>query len=163
MSDAPRSPSNADLDMALRDGLRRLPAPPISSDFDARVLAALAVPPSWGEMLRAQCVSTLRPLLCGAACSLAVTLLALFWTLHTPAAVPILSDAPHAARPLDMAAVDDLLSQPKLGASSLPLWVRQSAVPLAALGPPPAPSDAERRPHASRRRASRLFPTLLTA
>lgn len=163
MPDTRRPVLDADLDMALRDGLRRLPGPPVSADFDARVLAALACPPSPWEMVRTQVVSTLRPLLCGTACSLAVTLLALFWTLHMPVAVPVLSDAPHAVRPLDMAAVDDLLSRPKLGASSLAAWAYQSAVPITALSPPPAPSDSERRPHASRRRASRLPQTLLTA
>ncbi len=161
--DTPRPPFSDEIDMALRDGLRRLPGPPISADFDARVLAALAAPPSFGEMLRAGIVSTLRPLLCGAACSLAVTLLALFWTLHAPAAVPSPAGAPRAVRPLDMAGVDTLLSQPKLGASSLAAWAYQSAVPIAALSPPPAPRDSERRPHASRRRASRLPQTLLTA
>lgn len=152
-----------ELDIALRDGLRRLPTPAVSADFDARVLAALAVPPSTWEGLRIQVVSTLRPLLCGTACSLGVTLLALFWTLHMPAAVPALPNAPSSARPLDMAALDSLLSQPRLGASSLTVWARQSAVPIATLAPPPIPSDPERRPRAEHRRACRPFPTLLTA
>lgn len=163
MPDTPRSSLDADLDMALRDGLRRLPVPSMSADFDARVLAALAQPPSLGELLRAQFVSALRPLLCGTACSLALTLAALFWTLHTPLAAPAPPDAPSAVRPLDMAAVDDLLNRPNLGALSLSIWARQSALPAPALALPPAPPDGERRPHAGRRRACRLSPTLLTA
>jgi len=163
MPDIPRPPLNDELDMALRDGLRRLPTPPLSADFDARVLAALAQPPSLGEALRMGIVSTLRPFLCDAACSLALTLAALFWTLHAPLTVPAPSGAPHMARPLDMAAVDALLSRPDLGASSLSQWTRQPAVPIATLAPPPLPSDPERRPHAEHRRACRPFPTLLTA
>ncbi len=163
MPDIPRPPLNDELDMALRDGLRRLPAPPVSADFDARVLAALALPPPLGETLRVQFVSALRPLLCGAACSLALTLLALFWTLHAPVSLSSPSDAPRAVRALDMAAVDDLLSRPNLGASSLSVWARQSALPTPVLAVPPVHPDAKRRRGADHRRASRPFPTLLTA
>lgn len=163
MPDTRRPVLDADLDMALRDGLRRLPTPPVSADFDARVLAALAVPPSAWEALRIQVVSTLRPLLCGAACSLAVTLLALFWTLHAPAAAPASFGAPRAMRPLDMAALDTLLSQPNLRASSLAAWAQMPTASSVTLGPPPAPADTERRHEVGHRRASRPFPTLLTA
>ncbi len=162
MSDTRHTNLDAEGEMALRDGLRRLPTPPLSADFDARVLAALAQPPSLGEALRMGIVSTLRPFLCGAACSLALTLAALFWTLHAPLTVPAPSGAPHMARPLDMAAVDALLSRPDLGASSLSQWTRQSALSLPVLAPPLIRPDTERRPHADGRRAARPFPTLLT-
>lgn len=150
--------------MALRDGLRRLPAPQISADFDARVLAALALPPSPWEQVRMFAVSTLRPLLCGAACSLAVTLLALFWLLHAPAGPSSFPAAPvSAARLLDMATVDDLLKRPRLGAWSLSGWARQSAsLPIPGFAVPPAPAVGEHRPRAGRRRASRVSPVLLT-
>lgn len=167
MPDAPRLLSNdklnADLEITLRDGLRRLPGPTVSADFDARVLAALAVPPSPWEALRLSVVSALRPLLCGAACSLTVTLLALFWTLHAPVAAPASFDAPRAVRPLDMAAVDHLLSQPNLRASSLAAWAQMPTASSVTLGPPPVPADTKRRRGAGHRRASRPFPTLLTA
>ena len=155
----------ADPDAVLRDGLRRLPAPPVSAGFDARVLAALAQPPTLWEQLRASAVSTLRPLLCGTACSLAVTLGALFWTLHAPPCTVSEPGPPaRAARPLDMAAVDDLLNRPMLGARSLTVWAGQSAAGPVPLLTPPAPPEGEHRPpRAGRRRASRSLPALLTA
>jgi len=57
-------------DVALRQGLRDLPVPETSSDFDARVHAALRRPEPWWRALWEQA----RPVLTTAACSLLVTL-----------------------------------------------------------------------------------------
>jgi hypothetical protein len=57
-------------DIALRLGLRGLPVPDTSSDFDARVHAALRPPPPVRQMLWTYA----RPVLSAAACSLLITL-----------------------------------------------------------------------------------------
>lgn len=166
---------NDALDASLRDGLRRLPSPPVSADFDARVLAMLAQPPPLAERVRMALHSlvrtgaaSLRPLLGGMACALPLTLLALFWTLHAPASdvpPPLATNAaaPAASRPLDMAAVDALLSRPDLRASSLQAWAHAASIPAPAESPPPPPPDgSEPRRRREGRRASCAHPALLT-
>ncbi len=145
MPDAPDEPT---LEAALRDGLRRLPVPPPSTDFDARVLDALRVPSPWWRSLW----HAARPLLAGTACSLVVTLAAVAWTTQTPATAHRAASPPVTAkpRPLDMAAVDRLLDRPGLSAASL------SRLDT----PPPPVADADRRPPPVRR-ASRLATPLL--
>lgn len=58
---------------ALRNGLRGLPVPEVSADFDARIHAALSQPLPWWRTLW----QNARPLLSGAVCSLILMLLLL--------------------------------------------------------------------------------------
>src|SRR6185437_6920168 len=69
-------PERDDWEWALRQGLRNAPSPPVSADFDARVLDALARPQTWWKAIWEQA----RPLLTGAACSLVVMLLIVYWS-----------------------------------------------------------------------------------
>ncbi|MCW3100484.1 MAG: hypothetical protein JWL77_6102 [Chthonomonadaceae bacterium] len=70
---APEEHHGNEADVALRQGLHRLPVPEVASDFDARVHAALCRPTPWWRLLWAEA----RPVLSTAACSLLVTLAAL--------------------------------------------------------------------------------------
>lgn len=63
------NPENA-AEVALRRGLRQLPVPDTTSDFDARIHAALRLPTPWWRTLWTHA----RPVLSAAACSLLVTL-----------------------------------------------------------------------------------------
>ncbi len=131
---------------ALRHGLRGLPTPVPSPDFDDRLLAALRGPRPWWQTLWPQA----RPVLAGAACSALLTLAALSWSLQTPTpALPAVSAAHAAPRPLDMTALDHLLDRPGLSAASLARI--ETPVPSA----PAAPLDG-RRPPPLGRRVSRL-------
>ncbi len=126
-------PEQDDWEWALRQGLRDAPSPPVSADFDARVLDALARPQPWWQALWEQA----RPLLTGAACSLVVTLLLVSWSQRIPTASPFSAPiTPVAARPLDMNTVDRLLDRPHLSAASLAAWATT----------PPAPADRPRTP-----------------
>jgi hypothetical protein len=144
-------PNELELSAILRDGLRRLPVPTTCTDFDSRVLAALAHPQPWWQMLW----YAARPLLAGAACSLVVTLAAISWTAQPPSTAPrqvlpiSLTASP---RPLDLAAVDRLLDCPGLTAAALP---RLETTPS------PSAADTDRRPPLPIRRASRLTVPLL--
>ena len=137
----------------LRDALTALPTPPPSLDFDARVLAALRIPPPWWDW-RAWAWHalwpTLRPVMLGAGGSLGVTLLALHWTLSAPVSAPTPVPQDLAAAPARLPSLDALLARPDLTAGSFAAW--------ASLPPPPAPAD--RRP-VPRRRAERLRPDAL--
>lgn len=135
-------PERNDWELALRQGLRDAPSPPVSADFDARVLDALARPLPWWQMLWEQA----RPLLTGAACSLVVTLLLVSWSQRLPTAPPPASPLAVAARPLDMTTVDRLLDRPHLSAASLTAWD----------APPPAPADRPRTPPRSSEHAAGL-------
>ena len=79
------------VEAALREGLRGLPSPAISPDFDARVLAGLRRPlpwwiPAW---------QMLRPAVTAAACSLAITLLFVQWArASSPLPPRVTSSAP---------------------------------------------------------------------
>jgi len=125
-------PEPDDWEAALRQELRGLPCPPVSADFDARVLTALSAPPPWWQSLWQQA----RPLLTGAACSLVVTLLLVSWSQRVPTMLPPAPLTPVAARPLDMTTVDRLLDRPDLSAASLAAWATT----------PPAPADRPRTP-----------------
>ena len=107
-------PADLPVDQTLRDGLRGLPVPAVSADFDARVLRALAAPLPWWRALWQQA----QPVLWGASCSLALTLLLLHWSLQTPLAPPTVS--PRNAAPYARAlAINRLLDSPNLSAASL--------------------------------------------
>lgn len=125
-------PEPDDWEAALRQELRSLPCPPVSADFDVRVLTALSAPPPWWQSLWQQA----RPLLTGAACSLVVTLTLVSWSLRAPTAPPPAATPPVAARPLDMTALERLLDRPRLSAASLAGWDV----------PPPSPADRPRTP-----------------
>lgn len=144
-----------DLAPGLRDALTKLPIPPPSPDFDARVLAALCAPSSWWDWRAWHwhlLWPTLRPVMLGAGGSLGVTLLALHWTLSAPVSAPAPMPRSLAAAPARLPPLDALLARPDLSAGSFAAW--------AALPPPPAPAD--RRP-VPRRRAERLRPDALVA
>lgn len=127
-----------DWEEALHTGLRALPVPELSPDFDACVLAALRVPQPWWRRLW----EPARPLLLGTSCSLVVTLLALHWTLSAPVAAPISQtfSPALAATSRPAPSLDALLDRPNLSAGSLAaIWN----------SPPIAPPD--RRPEPRRR------------
>jgi len=73
----------SEANVALRLGMRGLPVPATSSDFNARVHAALVRPTPWWQVLWAHA----RPLVSAAACSLLITL-ALLRGLATTTADP---------------------------------------------------------------------------
>lgn len=106
-------PDDLYLDRVLRDGLGALPVPDPSPDFDARVLRALRAPTPWWQRLW----QPARPLLLGASCSLAVTLVLLHWTLSAPVAAP--SAPALAAAPSRAPSLDAVLDRTDLRAGSL--------------------------------------------
>ena len=124
---------------ALREGLHALPTPPISPDFDARVLATLGAPGPWWR----RWWEPARPLLLSATGSSTLTLLLLHWSLTGPIAPP----APAAALPLSASApvqtpsLDALLDRPNLCASSL---MRDWPMPPDRRPPPPRHAQALR-------------------
>jgi hypothetical protein len=147
-------------DSLLRAGLRDLPAPAASSDFDAVVLAAVQRPPSRWQVLW----DTARPVLGGAACSLVVMLALLNWVTQTPVTIqPITpTTSPAAVRPIDIAALERVLDRPGL---TLGDFTRlQAGVELRSEPPAvkPAPSEPDRQREPSRRaRLIRPHPILV--
>ena len=132
---------DAPLDAALRDGLRSLPVPTVSPDFDTRILAALQRPlPLWKRLWQPA-----QPLLAGASFSLIATLICLHWSLSAPVAQPpqALSQPILAAHPTP--SLDALLDRPNLSAASLAFYWN---------APPQAPTPAN-RPEPRRRAQSR--------
>lgn len=130
-----------DADEILRQGLRALPVPEPSPDFDARVLAGLREARPWWSRLW----EPAKPLLAGASFSLVVTLAGLHWTLTAPEAAPPAYAVPTvAARPVP--SLDALLDRPNLSAASLSVY-------WAARPPDSTPPDARPTP---RRRAQLL-------
>lgn len=127
-------PDDLTVRQALRDGLRTLPVPDVSPDFDSRVLDALRAPRPWWQRLW----EPARPLLLGASCSLSVTLVLLHWTLTAPAPRPLilggLERIPVSAQ-VRAPSLDNLLDRPDLRAGS-----------LAAAWAAPSPAPPDRRP-----------------
>ena len=82
--EAPAGAEQPPAEQALREGLRRLPVPEPSPDFDGRVLAALERPAAWGWLADALRWRTLRPVLAGAIGSLALTLGLYAWSARLP-------------------------------------------------------------------------------
>ncbi|HEY3415217.1 MAG TPA: hypothetical protein VGM51_19450 [Armatimonadota bacterium] len=78
-------------EMAFREGLRAQPVPPVSADFDARVLSAVSGRSPLWELL----LSALRPALATAAVSTVVTTLILSSNVKT--ANPALAASPPAS------------------------------------------------------------------
>ncbi len=70
----------AKIDMALRQGLRELPVPETSPEFDAWVMSAVLRPLPWWRNL----IPALRPLVAGAACSTVLTFLLVRWAMQMP-------------------------------------------------------------------------------
>lgn len=140
-------PDCEDWEPVLRHGLHDLPAPPVSADFDARVLVALTQPQPLWRILWQQA----RPLLTGACCSLVVTLALAAWQPHTPSGPSPAAPSP-AARPLDMTALDRLLDRPHLSAASLAAWATMAPAPVDRPRTSPRPAEHAAEPHC---RASR--------
>ncbi|HZT42912.1 MAG TPA: hypothetical protein VFA07_12160 [Chthonomonadaceae bacterium] len=92
-------PEETRVEMALREGLRGLPAPTVSPEFNARVHAALRRPVPWWQSLWASA----RPVLCAGACSLVGMLALLSWVIRAP-----LPASPHPAFSAPAASAMDL-------------------------------------------------------
>lgn len=103
------------LDEALRDGLRRLPLPEISPDFDMAVLEAVRRPlPLWTVFLTAA-----RPVFAGMCCSLIVTVLAVGWTLRSPYISTVPRTPSDTLSHIDLAALDRAIDSRNLRADTL--------------------------------------------
>jgi hypothetical protein len=100
---------------ALRDGLHALPVPPVSSDFDARVLAGLTRPLPWWLLAW----HTARPVLSAAACSLAITLVVLQWARASSPPPPKAAQTATAAR-ADKIDLLEAIDHPNIHAAYLP-------------------------------------------
>lgn len=137
-------PEETALHNALRDGLRALPFPETSPNFDDRVLIALRAPQPWWQRV----CQPAKPLLLSASCSLAVMLLALHWTLSAPVSLapPERGDGRQAAAPVHLPSLDALLDQPHLSAGSLTLWDGLLAPHASGAGQPSSP-DSRPEPH----------------
>ena len=140
-------PDDLDAAQALRDDLHGLPVAAVSPDFDARVLAALHLPRPWGktrwerfrEHFWEHFWEPARPLLLGASCSLAVTLLALHWTLSGPVSAPrppAPSEQAVAPPAVPAPSLDALLDRPDLRAGSLAAWTPPAPAPGRRPAPP---------------------------
>jgi len=100
---------------ALREGLRQLPVPEAGADFDARVLAQLAESPPERNRFRQRTWRLVRPVLAGAGCSLAATLLLYSWYSQLPLEERTVAAAP----PRDSFAADRSVEQGDLSSASL--------------------------------------------
>ena len=140
-------PDDLTVRQALRDGLRALPVPDVSPDFDSHVLDALRAPRPWWRRLW----EPAKPLLLGASCSLSVTLVLLHWTLTAPVPrTPILGgheqEKVQARGPARAPSLDTLLDRPDLRAGSLAAaWAAPSADPPARRPEPPRHARVGRR------------------
>src|SRR5437660_12749825 len=103
--------SESDYEISLRQGLRELPVPSVSADFDSRVLAAIASPVPWWRAL----VPALRPAASASVCSLIATLALLHWATGGPIATPI---GRVASQPSALS-IDTALDQPDQRAGTL--------------------------------------------
>jgi hypothetical protein len=139
-------PLETTLEAALRNGLRALPVPSVSADFDERILAALHGPkPLWLRLWQPA-----RPLLAGASFSLLVTLVGLHWSLSAPvnpSPAELGAGRPSilATRPLP--SLETLLDRPNLTAGSLAYAWNAPSIPTPQPGARPEP----------RRRASNFY------
>ena len=136
----------AGTDASLREGLRRLPVPEISPEFDGRVLTAMRGPsPGWRWPALWK---TLRPVMGGAACSLVLTAGLYAWTTR----LPLESRAHRTPGVPDMIAVNQALerdARDPLAMSYLSLSRRR---PTPARSPeiPPVRAPREREDRSSR-------------
>ena len=139
-------------DLALLDGLDRLPVPEVSPDFDARIRAALHRPERWWQTLW----PSLRPAVAAAACSMAVMLLLVRWSSQIPLAHPI---APQTAD-THATNIDLALDRPDLSAAALlhPLPARASSEDGPETAPVKKPAPPALRPHSERRSQSLFRP-----
>ncbi|MGI4787586.1 MAG: hypothetical protein ACRYFS_01905 [Janthinobacterium lividum] len=142
-----------DTDSILTEALRSLPIPVPSADFDDRILTALTVPLPWWRRVW----EPVQPLLLGASCSLALTLLLLHFSLSGPPSAPrppsaALSNLATAHTP--MPSLDALLDRPNLCAGSLAeAWNSAASAANERTEPQPAAQRPEprRRAEVSRR------------
>ncbi len=133
-------PAEDAMTQALRDGLRALPTPAVSPDFDARVLAALQAPGPWWV----RWWQPVRPVLFSAAGSLGVMLIVLHGTLSAPLTPPAAPPRLTAKAPAQLPSIDALLDRPNLCAASLEQdWDAPDTAPL------PADRRPEPRRHAA--------------
>ena len=166
----PVPPERSDpADAVLRAGLRALPVPQASPDFDTRVLAALraAAPsrPPWWQTLWQTCHRGLRPVLGSAAFSLVGMLLLLRGTSDVPGDALGNAARPDASSQIQASAVtragaerrialDDVLDRPNL--SALSLLAQRTVVANPVLLPAGrAPQAGGRRPEPQKDRSHR--------
>jgi hypothetical protein len=112
-------------DQILREGLRSLPSPIPSVDFDERVLAELHDSISWRAALR----DSLKPMLAAMTGSFLIGLLAIHFFLQAPA--PNLSTMKSA--PINYEAMQKLIDSPNLSALD---WWRYSMLSIPPRKPP---------------------------
>jgi hypothetical protein len=120
-----------DADLALRSGLRGIPVPPVSADFDARVFQQLVRP----EPLMARILASargLRPALAAASLTVPCVLLAVMW-LSQPSANVVAAPA-SSARTAEALPVDQALDRPDLTPATLRRLSRQEAAVRARSG-----------------------------
>jgi hypothetical protein len=132
----PGHEEDARLTRALREALGCLPVPEVSSDFDARVLAAHARRAPCPFLRRWLNWPALRPVLGGAACSLVVTLALSAWSARLPLEVRARRGG------LGTVALERVLDVPDLSAGSL----ARSIAPAAGVMFPPSPLPRRRSP-----------------
>jgi|GEM_PF-3267594 hypothetical protein len=119
------------VDQILREGLRSLPYPTPSVDFDERVLAGLHDSVPWHVALR----NSLKPMLAAMTGSFLIGLLAIHFALQTP--TPNLSKVK--SSPINYEAMQRLIDSPNL--STLDWW-RYSLLSI----PPPRPPERMEAP-----------------
>jgi hypothetical protein len=118
----------ADWDSALRTGLRDLPTPQPSPDFDARVFQRLARPEPLRDRIRAL-ARGMRPALAAAGVTAPCALLLVMWLARTPggAIAAPLSGASAPSRAAEALPVEQALEKPDLTPATLRRLSRQEA------------------------------------
>ena len=124
--------SHPDSDRALTEGLRNLPSPEPSPDFNSRVIEGLRKPEPWWQVV----LPRIRPLISGAACSLILTVVIARWALNAPESRAQV----HPAAEHSTVALEEALDRPDLRAGTLArLSIDRKDVPPIPVSPPAVP------------------------
>ncbi len=156
--------TEVEIDLAMREGLRDLPVPQPSGDFDHKVLSALREQTPWWQAM----LPGLRPLIAGVACSLVMTMALVRWVMNAPLPGPATARSAGASVVSGSAAAsveshravssagnpEDALDRSDITASSLArLMTRRPQAPAApspGAVPKRAPTGRPHRPDQSR-------------